>query len=55
MTDPFARHGIDHLSASSCNLFACQPAMWIAERLLRRAAPVGASAHRGTAIEAGVT
>ena len=51
----FDNHGIDHLSASSVNLFAAQPALWIAERLLGRKSPVGAAAHRGTAVEAGVT
>jgi hypothetical protein len=55
MTSSFETHGLDHLSASSCNLFAAQPALWVAERLLGRKAPVGAAAHRGTAVEAGVT
>ena len=50
----FERHGMDHLSASSCNLFAAQPALWVMERLLKRKAPVGAAAHRGTAVEVGV-
>lgn len=52
--NPFAHHGIDHLSVSSLNLFAASPGIWVMERLLGRAAPVGASAHRGTAVEAGV-
>ena len=51
----FQRHGITHLSPSSCNAFLAQQAMWVAERLLDRKSPVGAAAHRGTAIEAGVT
>ncbi len=51
----FDRHNIDHLSASSCNLFAVQPALWVAEKLLKLRAPVGAAAHRGSAVEAGVT
>jgi hypothetical protein len=50
----FERHGLDHLSASSCNLFAAQPALWVAEKLLGRKAPVGAAAHRGSAVEAGI-
>ena len=51
----FEKHGIDHLSASSCNLYAAEPALWCAERLLGLRSPVGAAAHRGTAVEAGVT
>jgi hypothetical protein len=51
----FAAHGIQHLSASSCNLFAACKALWVQERLLKRSGPVGAAAHRGTAVEAGVT
>jgi len=55
MTDPFATHGIHHLSASSLNTYASQPAAWAMSYLLKRRLPVGASAHRGTAIEAGVS
>lgn len=51
----FARHGLDHLSASSLNAFVRSPALWVMERLLKRSAPVGAAAHRGTAAERGVT
>ena len=50
----FQRHGIGHLSASSINTFAAEPALWIMERLLKRRGPVGCSAHRGTAGEAGI-
>lgn len=50
----FNRHGIDHLSASSLNLFVAQPAMWAASYLMKRRTPVGPAAHRGTAIECGV-
>jgi len=50
----FERHGINHLSASSINLFAAEPAMWCMEKLLGKRAPVGAAAHRGTAVETGV-
>lgn len=50
----FERHGMKHLSASSCNSFAVSPALWVMERLLKRSAPVGAAAHRGTAVEAGI-
>lgn len=54
MTNAFETHQLDHLSASSCNLFAAQPALWVAQKLLKRNTPVGAAAHRGAAVEAGV-
>ena len=54
MTSSFARHGIDHLSVSAVGLFAAEPALFVAERLMKRRAPVGAAAHRGTAVEAGI-
>lgn len=54
MTNGFALHGIDHLSASSANLFAAQPALWVMERLLGHKGTVGAAAHRGTAAEHGI-
>jgi hypothetical protein len=53
--DGFRRHSIDHLSASSLNAAATQLPAWIAERLLGHKIPVGAAAHRGNAIETGVT
>jgi hypothetical protein len=52
--NPFERHGIHHLSASSLNLFAAEPALWVATKLLRRAIPAGLAAQRGKAIERGV-
>ena len=36
MTDPFATHGIGHLSASSLNTYAAQPAAWAISYLLKR-------------------
>lgn len=54
MTSAFEKHGIEHLSASSVNLFIAQPAMWCASYLMKRRTPVGPAAHRGTAIEAGI-
>lgn len=45
----FVRH-----SPSSLNLFASQPAMFVLEKVLGRRQPVGAAAHRGTAVEEGV-
>ncbi len=35
----FERHGIDHLSPSSLNLWAAEPALWVMERLLGRKSP----------------
>ena len=54
MTSPFERHGIEHLSASSLNLWSAQPALWIMERLLGRRTPPGIPAARGKAVEHGV-
>ena len=50
----YAQHGIEHVSASSLNLWAAEPALWVMERLLRLRSPVGPAAHVGTAVEAGV-
>lgn len=50
----FTNHNIDHLSVSAVGLFAAEPALFVAERLLKRRAPVGAAAHRGNAVEAGI-
>ena len=51
---PFERHGIDHLSPSSLNLWAAEPALWVLERLLDRRSPIGATAARGRAVEHGI-
>lgn len=50
MTLSFIRH-----SPSSLNLFAASPAMFTLEKILGIRQPVGAPAHRGTAVEEGVT
>ncbi len=50
----FELHGIEHLSASTVNLFSSQPALYVLEKLLKKRTSVGASAHRGTASEAGI-
>ena len=42
-------------SPSSLNLFAASPAMFVLERVLGIKQPVGAPAHRGVAVEEGVT
>ena len=41
----YAQHGIEHVSASSLNLWAAEPALWVMERLLRLRSPVGPAAH----------
>jgi hypothetical protein len=50
----FERHGIDHLSPSSLNLWAAEPALWVMERLLGRRSPISATAARGRAAEKGI-
>jgi len=52
---PFERHDITHLSPSSLNLFVSAPAVWVLEKVLKRRQPVGCAAHRGTAVEDGIT
>lgn len=52
--NPFEAHGIDHISVSQLNLWAAAPGVYVMERLLGHKTPVGAAAHRGTAVEAGV-
>jgi hypothetical protein len=47
--------GYDHHSAHSTNLFCASTAMWVLEKLLGIKQPVGAPAHRGVAVEDGVT
>src|SRR5918993_2226628 len=50
MNELLTRH-----SPSSLNLFCASPAMWVLERVLGKRQPVGVPAHRGAAVEAGVT
>jgi hypothetical protein len=45
----------DHHSAHSVNLFCASTAMWVLEKMLGLRQPVGAPAHRGVAVETGVT
>lgn len=54
MSDPFARHGIDHLSVSSLALYRNEPARWVAQYLYGIKDRGGAAAWRGTAVEAGL-
>jgi hypothetical protein len=50
MIDAYVRH-----SPSALNLFAAEPAMFVLERILGEKQIVGVPAHRGVAIEDGVT
>lgn len=52
--NPFNAHSIAHLSPSSCALWEAQPALWAFKYLLKKSDRVGAAAHRGSAVEAGV-
>ena len=45
----------DHHSPSGLNLFAAEPAMFVLERVLGLKQLVGVPAHRGSAVEDGVT
>jgi hypothetical protein len=54
MNNGFSRYGIEHLSASSLNLWASEPAVWLMERLLRHRSPPSALMARGKAVEDGV-
>jgi hypothetical protein len=46
---------VERHSPSSLNLFCASPAMYVLERVLGKRQPVGAPAHRGTAVEAGIS
>jgi hypothetical protein len=50
----FETHGVTHLSASSLNLWASEPAVWAMERLLGFRSPTSATMARGKAVEEGV-
>ena len=52
--NPFDTYGIGHLSPSSLNLWAAEPALWVMERLLGERSPASAVAARGKAVERGV-
>jgi len=54
MTNAFAKFGIEHLSPSTCNLFVSSPAMFVMQKVMKIRTSVGAAAHRGTAVEAGI-
>lgn len=46
---------LERHSPSSLNLFCASPSMFVLERVLGMRQPVGSPAHRGTAVEDGVT
>ena len=54
LTNGFRRHGIEHLSASSLNLWVTEPAVWAMERLMGYRSPPSAQMARGKAVEHGV-
>jgi hypothetical protein len=54
MSTGLARHGIEHLSASSLNLWATEPAVWLMERLLGYRSLPSALMARGRSVEDGV-
>lgn len=49
--DGFARHNIDHLSASSINLWSNAPDVWVMQYLHGIRTPMGAAAWRGICTE----
>ena len=46
---------IEHHSPSSLNLYCASPAMWVLEKVIGVRQAVGSPAHRGSAVEEGVT
>ena len=54
MKNPFEKYDIEHLSPSSCNLFTASPSAFVMQKVLGKRSSVGAAAHRGTAVEAGI-
>jgi hypothetical protein len=54
MSNGFSRHGIEHLSASSLNLWAAEPAIWVMERLLGYRSAPSALMARGKSVEDGI-
>ena len=50
-SDGFTKHGIDHLSASSINLWANAPDVWVMQYLHGKRTPMGPAAWRGICTE----
>lgn len=51
MPNNFTRHGISHLSPSSVNMFAEDPAAWVAKYLLKRKFTFSPAARGGVIVE----
>ena len=51
MTDGFQKHGIDHLSASSINLWTNAPDVWVMSYLFGKRTPMGPAPWRGICVE----
>ena len=49
--DGFQKHGIDHLSASSINLWANAPDVWVMQYLFGKRTPMGPAPWRGICVE----
>lgn len=50
-SDGFTKHNIDHLSASSLNLWANAPDVWVMQYLHNIRTPMGSAAWRGICVE----
>lgn len=50
----FEKHKIDHLSASSINLWSNAPDVWVARYLLKKKMPFGPAPERGKSVEKAV-
>ena len=55
MTHAFQRHGIDHLSASSLNLWRNAPGIWALNYIAKIKNDGNAAMWRGSAVESGLT
>jgi hypothetical protein len=51
MSDGFEKHNIDHLSASSINLYSNAPDVWVASYLFQKRTPMGPAPWRGICVE----
>ncbi len=52
--NPFEKHGIEHLSASSINLYISDPAYWIMKYLFKTKLPGSSAMWRGTVVDQAV-
>ena len=51
MSNGFEKHSIDHLSASSINLYSNAPDVWVASYLFGKRTPMGPAPWRGICVE----